>query len=158
MSTKQIDFSSPEAIAAVCEALPLANRAAVEAIVSALNAKLKVAIPKEKTVFAVWTNTDLTEGRGQEYVQYLCEKETTAWRLAKKNYVMGTDSRVTEKRLFQSGYEWYGPVRVVQPTKEDERAEEKLTAERNAQLAKEAAIEKAKKLGLTEVDIQALRG
>jgi hypothetical protein len=71
---------------------------------------------------------------------------------------MGSDSRVTEKRLFQSGHEWYGPVRVVQPSKEDERAEEKLTAERKAQIAKEVAIEKAKKLGLTELDIQALRG
>lgn len=151
-----VDFTSPEMIAAVCEALPLANRPAVEAIVKALTEKLNVETPKQKTVYAVWTNTDLTEGRGREYVEYLCEKRATALRKAKRNYVMGTDSRVTEEKLFNSGSGWYGPVRVIEPSQEDLRVEEQLVAEQKAKDAKQAAIAKAKQLGLSDEDIKAL--
>lgn len=153
-----VDYTSAEMIAAVTEALPLANKPAVDAIIKALTAKLNVETPKQRTVYAVWTNTDLTEGRGREYVQYLCEKKSTALRKAKKNYVMGTDSRVTEEKLFQSGYAWYGPVNVIDPTQEDLRVEEQLAAEAKAKSAKEAAIEKAKSLGLSDADIKALKG
>lgn len=153
-----VDFTSAEMIAAVTEALPLANRPAVEAIIKALTEKLNVETPKQQTVYAVWTNTDLTEGRGREYVQYLCEKKSTALRKAKKNYVMGTDSRVTEEILFNAGRGWYGPVRVIEPSQEDLRVEEQLTAEAKAKAAKEAAITKAKSLGLSDADIKALRG
>lgn len=152
------DITSAEMISAVCEALPLANKPAVEAIIKALTEKLKVETPKQRTVYAVWTNTDLTEGRGREYVQYLCEKKATALRKAKKNYVMGTDSRVTEEKLFQSGYTWYGPVNVIDPSQEDLRVEEQLAAEAKAKAAKQTAIEKAKSLGLSDADIAALKG
>jgi hypothetical protein len=151
-----VDLTSPEMIAAVCEALPKANRPAVEAIVKALTEKLNVETPKQKTVYAVWTNTDLTEGRGREYVEYLCEKRATALRKAKRNYVMGTDSRVTEEKLFNSGSGWYGPVRVIEPSQEDLRVEEQLVAEQKAKDAKQAAITKAKQLGLSDEDIKAL--
>jgi hypothetical protein len=153
-----VDFTSAEMIAAVTEALPLANRPAVEAIIKALTEKLNVETPKQQTVYAVWTNTDLTEGRGREYVEYLCEKKATALRKAKKNYVMGTDSRVTEEVLFNAGRGWYGPVRVIEPSREDLQVEEQLTAEAKAKAAKEEAIAKAKSLGLSDADIKALRG
>jgi cobalamin biosynthesis Mg chelatase CobN len=153
-----VDYTSAEMIAAVTEALPLANKPAVDAIIKALTAKLNVETPKQRTVYAVWTNTDLTEGRGREYVQYLCEKKSTALRKAKKNYVMGTDSRVTEEKLFHSGYAWYGPVNVIDPSQEDLRVEAQLDAEAKAKAAKEAAIEKAKSLGLSDADIKALKG
>lgn len=153
-----VDFTSAEMIAAVTEALPLANRPAVEAIIKALTEKLNVETPKQQTVYAVWTNTDLTEGRGREYVEYLCEKKATALRKAKKNYVMGTDSRVTEEVLFNAGRGWYGPVRVIEPSKEDLQVEERLTAEAKAKEAKANAIEKAKSLGLSDADIAALKG
>ena len=153
-----VDFTSPEMIAAVCEALPNANRPAVDAIIKALTEKLNVETPKQRTVYAVWTNTDLTEGRGREYVQYLCEKKSTALRKASRNYVMGSDSRVTEVKLFNSGSGWYGPVNVLEPSREDLMAEAQLEAEMKAQQAKEDAIAKAKSLGLTEDDIKALRG
>ena len=152
------DITSAEMISAVCEALPLANKPAVEAIIKALTEKLKVETPKQRTVYAVWSNTDLTEGRGREYVQYLCEKKATALRKAKKNYVMGTDSRVTEEKLFQSGYGWYGPVNVIDPTQEDLRVEKELDAAYKAAEAKKTAIEKAKALGLSDADIAALKG
>lgn len=153
-----VDYTSAEMIAAVTEALPLANKPAVDAIIKALTAKLNVETPKQRTVYAVWTNTDLTEGRGREYVEYLCEKKSTALRKAKKNYVMGTDSRVTEEKLFQSGYQWYGPVNVIDPSREDLQVEAQLDAEAKAKAAKEAAIEKAKSLGLSDADIKALKG
>jgi hypothetical protein len=153
-----VDFTSEEMIAAVCEALPLANKPAVEAIIKALSEKLNIETPKHKTVYAVWTNEDLTEGRGREYIQYFCELKATAMRKAKRNYVMGSDSRVTEQTLFQTGLQWFGPVRILPPSMEDLKIEEKIMAESKAKSAKEAAIAKAKLLGLSDEDLKALNG
>jgi len=116
-----------------------------------------IVVKDDKKVFSVWTNTDLTEGRGQEYVQYNCEIESTARRLAKKNYVQGTDSRVTEETIYYVGNRWYGPgPRIVQPTKEDLVAERHLEQERKARETKNNAIERARQLGMSEEEISAL--
>lgn len=110
-------------------------------------------------VYAVWTNTDLTEGRGQEYVEYFCKLESTARRLARGNYVMGTDSRVTEVTVLFRGGEWYLPgPRIVEASTEDLAAERELEAERKRNLARERALERARKLGLSDEDIAALKG
>ncbi|WP_156374424.1 hypothetical protein [Pseudorhodoferax sp. Leaf274] len=45
----------------------------------------------ERTVYAVYTNTDLTEGRGRQYVTHYCETEATARRVGSRGYVMGSD-------------------------------------------------------------------
>lgn len=116
---------------------------------------------KSKTtkVYAVWTNTDLTEGRGQEYVQHFCKLESTARRLARGNYVMGTDSRVTEETVLFRGGQWYLPgPRIVEPTAEDLEQERVLEVQHRAALARERALERARKLGLSEEDIAALQG
>ncbi len=105
---------------------------------------------KERTVYTVWTNTDLTEGRGNEYPLAICETESTARRLGKKRYVQGSDCRVTETTLFLIDRKWYGPVSVVPSTKEDDVEEAKLQAAK-------AAINKARALGLTDEDIAALK-
>jgi len=112
-----------------------------------------------KTVFAVWTNSDLTEGRGREYVELFTKLESTARRLAQGNYVMGTNSRVTEETMHLIDGRWYAPSpNIVEPTAEDVREEEKIKAAARAAKAKAAAIARAKALGLTEAEIAALNG
>jgi hypothetical protein len=113
--------------------------------------------PKERTVYTVWTNQDLTEGRGYEYPLAVCETESTARRLGKGRYVQGSDCRVTETTLFLVDHKWYGPVAVTPPTKEDIAAEVKLQAAKAAAAAKLAAIDKARALGLSDEDIAALK-
>jgi len=44
---------------------------------------MKTKIKKEKEIWAVYSNTDLTEGKGGQYVKHYCKKETTAYRLGK---------------------------------------------------------------------------
>lgn len=49
-----------------------------------------------KTYYSVYTNSDLTEGRGYHIPLALCESESTAVRLGKKKYVQGSDCPVNE--------------------------------------------------------------
>lgn len=75
-------------------------------------------------VFYVHTNTDLTEGRGKEYVLHVCYHETTAHRLAKGNYVQGLNCPVKEGYIeFRDGTWWQRLSYVVPPTEEDKRVE-----------------------------------
>lgn len=103
-----------------------------------------------KTVWAVYTNTDLIEGRGREYVVCLCETYATAKRRAFKNGVRGTDADVFEVELVKHGASWYGPVEIEKPTDDDIRQQQAIDL-------KLAAQKKARELGLTEEDIKALR-
>lgn len=111
------------------------------------------------TFYGVHTNTDLTEGRGTEYISRFCVSKTTANRLAKKAYVMGSDAPVEvvnafkiDGRIFVSGG-W-----IDHPSKEDREGDLKLEQQRIAKEAKDAALEKAKSLGMTDADIKALMG
>ena len=116
---------------------------------------------EEKTAFAVWTNTDLTEGRGREYVKYVTEKKSTALRLAKRIYVHGTDGHVSKITLLHHNGNWYFPsniINVVPPTEEDLKEEKRIEEEKIAKELKEKAIAKAKELGLTDEELSALRG
>jgi hypothetical protein len=118
-----------------------------------------------KEIFAVWTNIDLTEGRGNEYVRAFCELESTAKRYAKGAYVMGTDCRITKETFLKLGTEkvnavWYAPhglSMLADATKEDIKLEEKLKAEREANMRREKVLDKARALGLTDTDIATLR-
>jgi len=77
---------------------------------------------EEKTVYVVYTNTDLTEGRGHEYPIAVCEMKSTARRLAHKKGVQGTDATVNESKSYLIRARWYGPVSMIKPSKEDVRA------------------------------------
>jgi len=115
-------------------------------------------IQETREIYCVWTNTDLTEGRGQEYVEYFCEKEATAIRLAQKNYVQGSNSRITKSVCYKINNQWYYPsCRTVYPTVEDNKAEAKLEEERQLALKKNNILNKPKELGLTEEEIKILR-
>lgn len=114
-----------------------------------------------KEVYAVWTNTDLTEGRGQEFILFLCKIEATARRLAEGNYVMGTNCRITKETIKYDDARnmWYYPgARVVEPTKQDIYDEELLEMQRVAKERKDKALTRAKELGLSDEEIEALKG
>lgn len=154
-----MDFTTSESVKQIIDALPVASAAAVTEMVRQFEEKLKGSEVQEKTIYAVWTNSDLTEGRGREYIDHYCEKEATANRLAKKNYVMGTDSRVTVEKMFYLNGRWYAPGPYITiPTNADNAEEHRLEAERKAKEAKANAIARAKTLGLTEAELDALRG
>jgi hypothetical protein len=112
---------------------------------------------KTQKAYAVWSNTDLTKGRGYEYAKHICSKEATAIRLSKGAYVMGSDARVTEIELIFHNNQWCGPVYINGPSIADTEME-KLELKRKAEEAKTAAILKAQQLGLTAEDIAALKG
>ena len=102
-----------------------------------------------KQAFVVFTNSDLTEGRGFEFPIAVCEAEATAIRLSKKAYVMGSDAPIRQFTIRRDGGYWFGPVKVIAPTKEDESAQVKRDARR-------IAIEKARAAGLTDDEISAI--
>lgn len=110
-----------------------------------------------KEVWVVWTNIDLTEGRETEYALAYCELEATAKRMA--NYVQGWNSRVTKQEVFVgSDRRIYVPVAlIVTPTNGDRRIEALLVEERIKLERKERAIARAKELGLSDEEIEALR-
>lgn len=99
--------------------------------------------------FAVWCNTDLTEGRGRQYVKHICLTLATAKRLAAKQGVQGMDADIAPVTLTKNGQYWFGPVNVVMPTEADHRTQAAL--DRRA-----AAWVKAKAAGLSDDDIKAL--
>jgi len=107
--------------------------------------------------YAVWTNTDLTEGRGYEYPLSICQLESTARRHAKSRYVQGCDCPITKVRIFTYNYKTYGPICITQPSKEDFAEEEKLQKEREKKEKMLILIEKARSLGFTDEEIEFLK-
>jgi hypothetical protein len=112
-----------------------------------------------REVWIVWTNVDLTEGRGREYAKAYCELETTARRIAKGSYVMGTDCRITKEMIYadESGRIYAPGANITPPTSEDKRVEKTIEETRVKLDRKEKAIARAKNLGLTNEEIEALR-
>ena len=106
---------------------------------------------KTKSIFIVWTNTDLTEGRGYQVPIAYCEKEATARRLAKKKGVMGTDASISEYAASSYNGEWLAPIRIEPSTKEDDEQQKKIDAYN-------ATIKKARAAGLSEEDLKILKG
>ena len=106
------------------------------------------------TLWAVYGNTDNTEGRGTEYLMYLCEMESTAIRLGSRKYVQGTDCpiRKVEVVKYKDGVVVLPMhlLRVEKPSAVDVLAQERKDARR-------AAEDRARGLGLTEAEIAALR-
>lgn len=112
----------------------------------------------ERFVYAVYTNSDLTEGRGVEYVLHYCEKESTARRLGKGAYVQGGNARVERVKMYYIDGAYYAPgPYVCPPSSQDIEEEKKLEQERAKAEAKKEALEAAKRAGLTDKQIEALR-
>jgi hypothetical protein len=112
---------------------------------------LKELLLKTKEVYAVISNTDLTEGRGQQHIVAFCEKKATAIRLGKGGYVQGCDCPVEQITLFWRANKWFGPVVVVRPTAEDEKKQRNIDA-------RSEALNKARAMGLSENEINLISG
>lgn len=109
---------------------------------------------KKQVLWAVRTNTDLTEGRGRQYVAHFCKLEATANRLAKRGYVQGSDCPVGPVEVLVLDGKHVLPVsliNVVEPSREDEVEEMRI-------VARKAALDKAKAAGLSEDEIKLLAG
>lgn len=102
---------------------------------------------KIKKVFIVWSNTDLTEGRGYPVAAHVCELRATALRLAKGAGVMGSDADVQEFQAIYHAGNWCVPRQITPATQEDKEAQ--YAADVRAQ-----AIARAKAAGLTDADLR----
>ena len=105
-----------------------------------------------KTVWVAYTNTDCTEGRGHDVPIAVCAAEATAIRLARKQYVQGSDGPVRSMELVNIDGKWYAPsaaINVIAPSREDVAAQAAIDAKREA-------VAKAKAAGLTDADLMAL--
>lgn len=113
-----------------------------------------------KEVFGVWINTDLTEGRGSDYVFAFCEAEATAKRLGKGRNIQGCDGRITKEKMLLIDNTWYAPHGngfLTPPNAADIEEEKKLKKEREEKLLREKILDKARALGLTDEEIAALK-
>lgn len=81
-----------------------------------------------RKVYVVWTNTDLTEGRGSVVPQYICALKATALRLAKGINVQGSNGEITESTVTYDSNQisYIGPVKIIQGNLEDEEKEKRL--------------------------------
>lgn len=102
-----------------------------------------------KTVYVAWTNTDLTEGRGRQIPFAVCENIVTAERYGRGASVQGTDCAIEEDLMVKVDGKWLGPCRIISASEADIK-------EDNRRKARAAALAKAKKLGLTEKEIEFL--
>ena len=108
------------------------------------------ALPELKKVFVVWTNTDLTEGRGSPMPIAVCQIEATARRVAKGAGVQGTNADVRPFDAILHANHWCAPVSFSAPIPQDLEAQRRLDAQA-------AAVAKAMAAGLSDDDIRALR-
>lgn len=110
-------------------------------------------MPETKTVWVAYTNTDLTEGRGQDLPLHYCELKATAQRLGARGYVMGTPCPVRPVTLVELDGKWYVPsaaINIIPPSAADV-AKQKLAE------SHEAILARAKAAGLSDDDINTLR-
>lgn len=120
--------------------------------------KQTIEIDYMETVFAAYSNTNLTDGNGWEYPLAVCKTKATANRMGKGRYVQGTDCDVREVEVFRFNRVLYGPIYLHLPTTEDDRKQAEIDKKNEAERKKQAAIEKAKSLGLSDEDLEALKG
>lgn len=104
------------------------------------------------TIWAVYTNDDLIEGRGREYVKHFCKTLATARRLANRGYVQGTDCPIKPVEAVCVDGKYLLPtafINIVPPTHEDDASQRLIDA-------RKLAMDKAKSLGLTDDEIAVL--
>lgn len=105
-------------------------------------------------LWTVSTNSDLTEGRGREYIKHFCRLEATARRLARKGYVQGMDCPINVAEAISIDGKFFLPasmIKIEEPSNEDRAAEAFLTSHH-------AAVQRAKELGLSDEEIKLLAG
>lgn len=112
---------------------------------------------EKRKMYAVVTNTDLTEGRGRQYTKGIAELEATAHRIAKNAGVQGCDAEVWPVDVFVINNIMYAHNFMILEATPEDRENEKVFAERRELLKKKAEVsQKAKDLGLTIEEIKIL--
>lgn len=102
-----------------------------------------------KVIYEVSTNDDLTEGRGGKVHVAYCENIFTAHRLSKGIGVQGGDGYIDEiTTLFING-RWHAPISIRLPSDEDK-------ARQILEDRVQTAVDKARKAGLSQEEIQLL--
>lgn len=118
-----------------------------------------VKIIETKKMYAPMTNSDRNEGRGYQYAVAVCKSPITAKRVGRGLGVQGCDCEVEEVLMIKVDCDprprWFigsEAVDILEMTQEDKEVEklEKMQA------AHYAALEKARKLGLSEDDLVAI--
>lgn len=115
-----------------------------------------IGVEKLRTAYAVYSNTDPTEGRGGDYPSAICETKITAERIGDGAYIQGADCPVRKVNVFNYMGMDYGPVFIHQPSQTDIHLQKQKEKCEEAERKKLAAIEKARGLGLSEEEISAL--
>ncbi len=105
----------------------------------------------QRRVWISWINSDLTEGKGHNVPDVVCELEATALRLAHKANTQGSPGSVEPFDAVLVDGKWCAPVEILGASREDVREQEKITK------AREAA-KRARAAGLSDEDIAALGG
>ena len=128
---------------------PTANMTKSELIQEVL--RLRQELPAKATIaYVAWTNTDLTEGRGGIIPLAICKLKATAIRLGKGKNVQGCDCEIRESELFYHDGKLYGPIHLIHPSAEDIAKDVIVTT-------RDKALAKAKELGLTDEEFNAIR-
>lgn len=84
-----------------------------------MSTETTVIATNSKTVFIPWTNTDCTEGKGQQYPLEVCQLLATAIRKGHQRFVQGLNCPVTEETAYMIDGHWYAPVIIHGPTARD---------------------------------------
>jgi hypothetical protein len=106
-------------------------------------------ITDTKEVWVVYTNSDLTEGRGHQYPINVCGSPAAAARMAIRKGVQGSDANVSKMTAVKVRGSWLAPVDIIEPNDADRRVDA-LNAERLR------VMDKARAAGLTDDEIRML--
>ena len=110
------------------------------------------------TVYSVVANTDLTEGRGMLQTIYVSTSRTTARRLAKGRGVQGCDAYVEESDAYQINGKLYVTGVDVKPNKADIESDKAIQAKIEKDEMKACVLKKLKMMGISEEEINLLKG
>ena len=72
-----------------------------------------ITITDTKEVWVVYTNTDLTEGRGHQYPIHVCGSASTAARMATRKGVQGSDANVSKEIAVKVRGSWLAAKRLA---------------------------------------------
>lgn len=101
-------------------------------------------------VYVVVSNSDRTEGKGYPVYLASCMNKATALRLAKGAGVQGCDANIVEDISIYRDGKYYICGDIISPSPDDLKVQEAMNKY-------EKALDDAKKLGLTEDQILALK-
>jgi len=107
-------------------------------------------IQKTQDVWLAMTNTDCTEGRGNEYPKYVCASKATAIRLGKKGYVQGSNCPVKKDIAVMIENKWYIRGLITSSTKADDIEQKRIDEI-------ESIIERLKEAGFSDDEIKKLK-